>query len=86
MSGVKLKIAQMLDLVIIVTGYLIAAMSAYNGGEFAVQAFIWGQVAMFWYFRIYTKKKKLEVKPEEPKKEEKSSSEENSQGNQEEKQ
>ncbi|MDQ1280023.1 MAG: hypothetical protein QG670_1285, partial [Thermoproteota archaeon] len=75
MSNVKLKIAQTLDFIIIVTGYLIAAMSAYNGGELAVQAFIWGQVAMFWYFRVYTRKRKVDVKPEESKIEDKPSEE-----------
>ena len=75
MSGLKLKISQTLDIIIICTGYLIAVMNAYAGGETAVTAFIWGQVAMFWYFRIYSRKKKLEEKQAESKTESKPSEE-----------
>lgn len=75
MSGRQLKIGRILDIVIIVTGYLIAVQNSYIGGETAILAFFWGQVAMFWYFRVYSKKKKPEEKQVESKTEIKPSEE-----------
>ncbi len=58
MSDKRGKIAKYLDLVIILTGYILAVSGILSAD--ALQAFIWGQLALFWYFRIYKKQNKPE--------------------------
>ena len=58
MSDKRGKLAGYLDLVIIITGYVLAVNGILSGD--ALLAFTWGQLALFWYLRIYKRQKKPE--------------------------
>lgn len=60
-----MRVAKVLDIIIIITSYIIVAYNIFSGGETALLAFIWGQLAIFWFFAVYRRKKPVEMeKPE----------------------
>lgn len=64
MSELWLRFAKVLDIVIIISGYIIAVDNILREDGSPAMAFIWGQVALFWYFQIFRKKKPEEKKDE----------------------
>ena len=64
MSDKRGKLAKSLDIIIIITGYVLAV----NGilSQDALLAFIWGQVALFCYLRVFKKPSKTVSTEKQP--------------------